>query len=320
MSIALVIFTYAIWSSNLSIGKLILQNSSPLFATGLRMVLASLLILTYLFFKNRSQLKIRKKSIFPLLAISLSSIYITNNLEFWSLKYLTVGKTSFLFGLNFFFVPIFSYLYLQEKVNWKKGIGLLIGFTGKLSILFVKSENESLLKAFSLFSIPELVMVVAAISCAFGKIQTRVLVSRQEVSPLMINGYTMLLGGLFSLIHSLCVESWTPTPIIEGQYGGFFKTIFFMLLISNLFGFNMYGFLLKKYSATLLSFFSLLVPIFSSVYGWVLLGEPPSWVIPASTCIVAYGLFLAYRAEQSQGYISKAPLILRSLKKPNLPR
>ena len=161
-----------------------------------------------------------------------------------------------------------------------------------------------MLKAFGLFSWPELAMVLAAICCAFGKVQTRLLITKQAMSPLVINGYAMLIGGLFSLLHSLFVESWAPTPIVDGQYSGFFKAIFFMLLVSNLFGFNMYGFLLKKYSATLLSFFGLLVPIFSSLYGWILLGEPLSWVIPISTCLVAFGLFLAYQAEKGQGYIS----------------
>ena len=304
MSIFLVFFTYAVWSSNLSIGKLIIQKSPPFFATGIRMVLAGLLILLFLFFKNRSNLKISKKSLFPIIDISLSTIYLTNNLEFWSLKHVDVGKVSFLFGLNFFFVPIFSYLYLQEKVNFKKGLALFIGFLGKLSIILTKSESESMLKAFGLFSWPELAMVLAAICCAFGKVQTRLLITKQAMSPLVINGYAMLIGGLFSLLHSLFVESWAPTPIVDGQYSGFFKAIFFMLLVSNLFGFNMYGFLLKKYSATLLSFFGLLVPIFSSLYGWILLGEPLSWVIPISTCLVAFGLFLAYQAEKGQGYIS----------------
>lgn len=305
MSIFFIFLTYAIWSSNLSIGKLILQTSPPLFATGVRMVLAGVILLTFLFFKNRSLLKIKKNHLFALLSISIFTIYLTNSLEFWSLKYLAAGKASFLFGLNFFFVPIFSYLYLQEKVNLKKGLGLLIGFMGKLPVLLVKGEGETLLKACSFLSLPELAMAGAAVCCAFGKVQTRFLVKKQTFSPLTMNGYSMLLGGLFALIHSLFVDSWNPIPIAEGGHSTFFKTIFIMLLISNIFGFNMYGFLLKKYSATLLSFFALLVPSLSSLYGWVLLGETPSWVIPISTCLVACGLFLAYQAERDQGYIEK---------------
>jgi drug/metabolite transporter (DMT)-like permease len=61
--------------------------------------------------------------------------------------------------------------------------------------------------------------------------------------------------------------------------------------------------MLKRYTATFLSFMGLLSPIFASFTGWILLGESISWTIFFSTAIVCSGLWIVYRAELKQGYI-----------------
>lgn len=78
-----------------------------------------------------------------------------------------------------------------------------------------------------------------------------------------------------------------------------------MTFISNIICYNVYGLMLKKYTATFLSFVGLLSPIFASLNSWVLLGERPSWIIFASTTVVALGLWMVYQAELKQGYIRK---------------
>ena len=63
--------------------------------------------------------------------------------------------------------------------------------------------------------------------------------------------------------------------------------------------------MLRRYTATFLSFMGLLSPIFASLTGWLFLGEPISWVIFLSTGIVSIGLWIVYYAELKQGYIQK---------------
>ena len=66
------------------------------------------------------------------------------------------------------------------------------------------------------------------------------------------------------------------------------------------------GFMLKKYTATFLSFMGLLSPVFASISSWILIGERPSWIIFGSTALLSTGLFIVYRAELRQGYIKQA--------------
>jgi drug/metabolite transporter (DMT)-like permease len=76
-----------------------------------------------------------------------------------------------------------------------------------------------------------------------------------------------------------------------------------MAFVSNILCYNLYGTMLKRFTATFLSFLGLLSPIFASFHGWIFLNEPPSWIIFLSTGIVSLGLWIVYAAELKQGYI-----------------
>lgn len=296
---------YATWSSIFSLGKMALENSPPIFLIGFRMVFAGVILLTWLFIEDRSRLKIGKKQILPLTALAVFSIYLTNILEFWGLQYLSAAKTCFIYGLSPFFAAIFSYIYFREKVNMRKLLGIIIGFSGFVPVLMMQTGSENLLSAFSVFSWPELAIMGAAIFSVYGWVLLRIIVKNQTLSPMYANGYSMLIGGIMAFVHSFFTDSWNPVPIASGHFMPCLQKIVLMTLISNIFCYNLYGFMLKKYTATFLSFMGLLSPIFASLISWIILGETPSWVILLSTTFVSLGLFIVYQAELKQGYIVK---------------
>jgi drug/metabolite transporter (DMT)-like permease len=303
MFVSLAILMYAMWSSIFSLGKLALENSPPLFLTGFRMFFAGVILIGALTFKGKEALKIGKKQLLPLLALALFSIYLTNILEFWGLQYLTAAKTCFIYSLSPFFAAIFSYIHFKEKINRRKMIGMLVGFLGFIPVLMTQTSTEELLSAFSIFSWPELAIMGAALFSVYGWVLLRMIVKNHTLSPLYANGYSMLIGGALAFIHSFFIDSWDPIPVVSGQLTPFLQGIALMILISNIVCYNLYGFLLKRFTATFLSFLGLLSPIFASLNSWILLGEPPSWIILASTGVVSFGLFLVYQAELRQGYI-----------------
>jgi drug/metabolite transporter (DMT)-like permease len=59
----------------------------------------------------------------------------------------------------------------------------------------------------------------------------------------------------------------------------------------------MYASLLKKYTATFMSFAGFIAPLFTALYGWAFLGEIITWHFYASSAIVFVGLFLFYKDE-----------------------
>ena len=311
MSVLLVFFVYAIWSSCFAFAKIALAGSPPIFLTAFRMLLAAFLILGFVAIKDRLSLKLSLKQFFSLAILGFFSTYLTNICEYWGLQHLSAGKACFIYSLSPFFSVIFSYFHFKEKLTFKKCLGLMIGFLGCLPVLMLQTGSEGLYSLWSSFSLPDLAIVGAALFSVYGWVLLRVLV-KTNLSPLVINGFSMLIGGFFALVHSLCIDSWNPTPIIGSKLSYFLLGVSGMTLVSNIICYNLYGYMLKRFTATFLSFAGLISPIFASLNSWLILGETPSITIFVSTAIVSLGLWIVYQEELRQGYIQKKDLNLLS--------
>lgn len=306
MPVLIVMMMYAIWSSVFSLGKMTLEVSPPLFLTSSRMLLAGILLLGFLAIFKRSSLKFSPKLLIPLVLYGFLGMYLTNAFEFWSLQHLSAAKTCFLYSLSPFLAAFFSYLHFGEKMNCRKWIGMGIGITGILPVLAIQTGSESLIGGLSFLSWPELSMMAAVLCSSYGWILLRLLVKDSAVSPSLSNGIGMLIGGAFAFAHSLYVDSWNPLPVASEAMPSFAQGIILMTLVSNIICSNLYGFVLKRFTATFVSFMGLLSPVFASINSWLFLGESPSVIIFMSTGIVSLGLWLVYSAELKQGYIRKA--------------
>jgi len=297
---------YAIWSSVFTLGKWTLESSSPLFLTASRMLLAGCLLLGFLWFTNRSAFKFTLRQVVSIILLAFFSVYLTNALEFWSLQQMTAAKTCFFYSLVPFCTAFFSYLHFKEKMTPRKWLGMLIGFLGFIPVLAMQKGADELLSSLVFISWPELSMLGATICSAYGWILLRLLVSNKReasISPPMANGSSMFLGGILALFHSLLVDKWAPIPVTEGGFAVFLQGTLMMTFISNILCYNLMGMLLKRYTATFISFMGLLSPVFASLSSWLFLGESINPMIFVSTAIVSMGLWLIYSAELKQGYI-----------------
>ncbi len=142
--------------------------------------------------------------------------------------------------------------------------------------------------------------MTAAICSVYGWILLKQLVSEHQLSPLMANGMSMLVGGALALGHSFAVEEWRPFPVTN--YAIFFECTILLIIISNLICYNLYGMLLKRYSATFMSFAGFTTPLFSALFGWLLLGEIITWPFYLSFVIVLLGLLIFDQDELKQSY------------------
>jgi len=307
MGILLIFFLFGTWSLAFPIGKFLLEFSPPIFLTGFRMTLGGIILLVYLFFRKKIPRFLSKRQIISILALSFFSIYLTNVLEFWSLSHLSASKTCFIYSLSPFITALLSYIHFKEKMTPMKWLGLSLGIFGVLPVLMsTTTGTEGLLGAFLVFTWPEIAMIGAVFFSVYGWVILRIVVKEEETSPLFANGASMLIGGILAFITSFIIDSWNPLPITSNSLPTLFGSIFFFTIISNILCYNLYGYLLKKYTATLLSLFGLLSPLFTSIHSWIILNESPSPLIIGSTFIVLIGLWIVYQEEQKLGYLKTA--------------
>lgn len=299
----LVVLVYALFASVFTTAKSALEYTQPLFLVGSRMLAAGILLLLYQFFFNREQLRIRTKDLIKLTLLAVFSIYLTNIFEFWGLQYLTSFKTCFIYSLSPFASALISYLVFYERMSVKKWAGLIVGFAGFIPILCAHTAEESGTGQLLLFSWAEIAVILAALCSVYGWILLKQLVSENNLSPITANGAAMTIGGLIALIHSYAVEVWDPVPVSEAA--PFLTYGITLIVISNFICYNLYGWLLKKYSATFMSFAGFTTPLFAALFGWLFLGEAVTAPFYISAVIVFFGLFLFYQEELKVASIAK---------------
>ncbi|BAE80830.1 cationic amino acid transporter [Chlamydia felis Fe/C-56] len=300
MSIFLVFFTAFIWSSSFSFSKLAMEASAPLFVTGSRMLIAGLVFAGIVLWKKGS-LKLPKNVYFPVFVLSIVGYYLTNVCEFLGLQNLSSSKACFIYGLSPFISALFSYIQLRETVTLKKIGGLGLGLFGYLSYLFF-GGGEVEAKAWSWqLGFPEILLLLATCFSAYGWTLLRKIEKNSSLSVMAINAYAMLISGVLSLGHSLAVETWNPVPVSNKVL--FIQAIFCLVLFSNLISYHLYAKLLRKFSSTFLSFCNLVMPLFSTFYGWLLLGESLSGSLLLAVVFMIIGCRLVYHEEFRQGYI-----------------
>lgn len=291
----LVLLLYGLFASVFTIAKTGLQYTQPFFFVGTRMMLAGVILLAYQYFFHPDGLKVKKSHFWQFFRLAAFNIYLTNVFEFWGLKYLTSFKTCFIYSLSPFLSALFSYFVFSEKMSMRKWLGLVIGFVGLAPILLNETSSEELTGHFAFLSWAEIAVIMAAICSVYGWILLRQLVKDGDYSPYMANGLSMLIGGGMALFHSSLVETWDPVPI--SNMLPFLECTLLLIVISNLICYNLYGTLLKKFSATFMSFAGFVTPLFTAFLGWIFLGETVTWPFYLSAIIVFCGLTVFYQEE-----------------------
>lgn len=300
----LVLLLCILYGSIFTIGKVALEYAPPLFITGSRMLLAATLLLLYQFSFHRRSFIFKKEHFWPTVIMGISSIYLTNALEFWGLQFMESGKACFIYGFSPIATALLSYLWFAEKITTLKWIGLTLGLLGFIPILITQAGNmEDLSGKIGFFSYAELALLGAAVTNAIGWMTMRVVVKNRGYSPVMANATSMSMGGMLALIHSFLVENWSPIPVEFANLWPFLESFLLLTLISNIICYNLNSYLLRHFTATYLSFAGLSQPIFAAMFGYIFLYEVMSPYFWISFVMVSFGLYIYYQQELRQGLI-----------------
>jgi len=292
----LVFFLYALLASTFSIGKLLVQLLPPIFLIAIRMTIAGTILLsTWLLFSSRK--KIRSSDWWLFGMVVMFHILFPFISEYIALQDLAPSTACLMYNLSPFFSALFSYFIFDEKMSSKKWFGFFIGLVG--IIFYVQCQQSIDLTV----SWAHILMLFSVITSSLGWIFVRLLVKNQGYSTLLVNGLSMLIGGLIALPMSRVFEGPINSNLIQVPY--ILGLLALMIFIANILFYNLYGYLLRKYTATFLSFVGFVTPLFAALFEWLLFGTVVSSDFFLTVCIVGSGIFIFYQEELKLGYIAK---------------
>jgi len=307
----LVFMLYLLFASTFTIGKAALAYVSPFLFTGIRMVLAGSMLLSYAYFSSRKKNIFSRRDLLLFAQIIVFHIFCSYTLEFWALGYVTSAKACLLYNLSPFITALFSFFLFAEQLRFRQISGLIVGFLGFIPILIAQTPLEQITWHIGFLSWPEIALIFSVTSSAYGWMIMKKLVAR-GYSFIFINGIGMAGGGVLALGLSCIIEGFPALkqapvviPWLADSYGVFIENLamlgmytFTIILIANIIGYNLYAHLLSKYSATFLSFAGFVTPLFAALLGWIFLGEIVTWHFFATIVFVICGLCLFHEKQE----------------------
>lgn len=289
----LAMIEYAILASTFTIAKVAVRYADPLFLIGIRMVVSAPLMFAIHRIQKNKSITIAKEDISTFFQVGIFHIFLPFIGEFWALQYVSSAKTAITYSLTPFIAAILSYFLLKRAISAKQTLGLVVGLLGLLPIL-ISGDDISFGTELGFISLPEVVLLFSVTSASYAWfLITRLMDKGYGIS--FINGVAMLVGGLLSLIMWY-VLSGEESPL-RGDLGPFIGWTLLLVIVANVIGYNLYGWLLKHLSITLMSAIGFLCPIFATIYGFIFLNEAIGpWHLVAIV-MVASGIWLFYREE-----------------------
>lgn len=294
----LLIILYAILGFTFTLSKIMLAYASPVFLVGTRMLLAGIGIWGYAHVQGLRARKLVSYDWFLIAQFALFGVVGTHVARAWALQRLPTVKAALLFNFSPFFSALFAYFLVKERLSLMQILGLLIGFTGLLP-LFLAKEGANLSNLLTHFSLPDFVMLIAVASFSYSLLVMQKLVRHTNCSPVLANGLSMFIGGIFTCNAAIVTE---PVWLLKGDLMFFIGLLTVNILLSNVVCANLQAFLLKKYSSTALTFTSFLSPFFAAGYSWILLKEQPTANAAIAGALVFSGLSIYFYKDLHEAY------------------
>ncbi|MFI0405467.1 EamA family transporter [Actinomadura sp. 3N508] len=196
------------------------------------------------------------------------------------------GLASVVLQVQAIFTALFAGLLLRERLGVRQVAGMAVAFGGVALLGVVQAEGGSPVGAF-------LVCLVAAASWGLANIAMRKMsqVATGPVEPLGFMVWVSLVPPLPLFALSLIFEGpgAVPDAARELSLAGL-GSMAYIAYISTLFGFGVWGWLMRRYEASTVAMYSLLVPPFGLVSAGLLLGEHVDAVRLVAAALIIAGV------------------------------
>lgn len=270
------------WSGAFIAGKVSVLYFTPVQATFYRFFFASIIIFVILNIKEPQNVKLNKNQIIMAMTLGVVGMIGYHLLFFQALKHTTATNASMIAAMNPMLTALFSSLMVSEKLTYKKISLLVLAFVGV--ILTITNWDINIILNMK-FNIGDIIMMGAVTCWAFYAILVKKFMP--NFSPLQLSTYSFI----------SCAVLLTPIYIYQG-FEHISKanhlawlSILYMAIFATVIGYLIQQVSIKKIGASSTSIFINLVPIFSIILAFVILGEELSATKLLSGFIIIFSVY-----------------------------
>lgn len=288
----LIILTYMSYGASFVFLKELVTIADPMLMVMWRLGLSGVCFLGWFLITGGKTKRFDRIDAYLLMQFLIFGIAGSFCLSAWAAQYVSSTKACFYFNLAPFMTAIFAYLVYQRVLGLYQILGGLVAFMGFAPHLYYLARTSICVVCFlPLPILPDIVMILAVASYAYGWIALDKLKKRGHADSFIIG-----IGMLGVSIGLLLASPWYP-PLRElPMQGIFWINLILVILTGNIIFFALYGYLLRYFRPTLLSFMGMMSPLFTAVLSWYVLGQNISYHFFVTLLLVTLGLYLFTRS------------------------
>lgn len=255
--------------------------------TFLRFSIATLVL--YIIIKIRKQKlhKLTKNDIPVFIVTGLVGMFGYHVLFFSAIKYTTAINSSIIGASNPIITAILSIIFLKDKINIKRVLGMILSFTG----VFLTLTNASLdvMKVFS-FNRGDILMLFAVIMWASYSVFSKWVMPRY--SPMTLTFYSFLFCTIILIPFVVYEMPWKLVGTIP--YYSYISVVY-MSIFPSVIGYLVQQMSIKQIGPSKTSIFINLVPVFSIILSVLILRETLNPIKLLTAALIIAGVYICQK-------------------------
>ncbi|MHC4244181.1 MAG: DMT family transporter [Planctomycetota bacterium] len=281
------LFTTLFWGGAFVAGKVVSQNVGPFSIAFQRFAIASVLLIL-LTWKIEGKLPVLKKfQIIPVILLGMTGIFTYNVMFFKGLKIIEASRASLIIATCPVFITIFSAIFLKEKINLIKALGIIISICGAIVVISKGNINGIFETGLGLGELYIFCCVLTWVAYSLiGKAVMR------NLSPLASVSYSAIVGAV-ALFVPACFEGLFQS--IRNQSMLDWSCICYLGIFATVIGFVWYYQGVQRLGPTKTGLFINFVPVFAILCAFIILREPITISLVVGTTLVISGVYLTNR-------------------------
>jgi drug/metabolite transporter (DMT)-like permease len=274
-----------LWGVSFIAGKVAVKEITPEVTSFLRFAIASLALAPFVFRKKPAPGAWSLKTVSWIVLLGLTGIFGYHVLFYYSLKYTTAGNSSLIIATDSLMTAGLAVLFLKEKMTWRKGVGIAMGFAGAVWIVSDGALTRLLTEGPNRGDL--LALAAAAAWAAYSVLSKPV----AHLFP------AFDLSWMTYVVGAVLLSPWLFTPGALASLGSAslaaWASVLYMALVATGIGYFLYVLGIHEIGAAATAKFIFLVPVSVLGLAYLFLGEPvPLFKVVAAAVIIA-GLWIA---------------------------
>ena len=277
--------TFAIlWSSASVATKFGVLSASPLLVANSRFFIAGIILLTfsYIYFRDKSYRLPTKSEFIQLTIFGILNTSVYLGLYVYAMKYTAAGIGSLAVSTNPLIIALLSGWLINRVPSSREWAGIALSMFGIAIATYPLLQNQTT----TLLGV--LLLSLSMVSVSFASVYYSKIT--WELPNLLINGWQVLIGGLFLLPFTIAFSDFSNSK---------FDTTFCLSVLWLSIGVSIFGlicwFYLLKIDTIKASLWLFLCPLFGFFFAWLLMDEPITVFTILGTILVLAGLFLGQK-------------------------